>query len=458
MKLRAWTLLAAFLLAPLAPQPAAAAAVAAQAAAPEASTQRWTAARAQSWYAHQPWLTGANYIPADAINQLEMWQAATWDPQQIDRELGWAQQQFRMNTMRVFLHDLAYSEDPEGFKRRMDEFLTIAARHGIRPVFVLFDSCWDPDPVIGPQHRPIPGVHNSGWVQSPSRHDLVDRSQEPRLRRYVEDVVGTFAHDERVLAWDLWNEPDNPGGGSYNGAQLAQERSRIEELLPRIFAWARARGPVQPLTSGVWAGDDWSPNSRALSRIQQVQLGQSDVITFHNYELARAVRAADRAAPRLRPALLLHRVDGARQRLHRRHDPADRAAREYRHDQLGLRPGPHPDQPALGQLGAALHAAAAPDLVPRPAAPGRHALSGAGGGAVPESERAGAGGGALSSATRSGGSASLAPSPNPSPPGEGSCRPVARLDDGPGSPPVDRIGSPLSCVPAPKRREDEGES
>jgi hypothetical protein len=284
MKLRPWTLVALALLAPLAPRPAMAASAAAQASPAEASSQRWTAARAQAWYAHQPWLTGANYIPADAINQLEMWQAATWDPREIDRELGWAQQQFRMNTMRVFLHDLAYSEDPEGFKRRMDEFLTIAARHGIRPVFVLFDSCWDPDPVIGPQHRPIPGVHNSGWVQSPSRHDLVDPGQEPRLRHYVEDVIGTFANDERVLAWDLWNEPDNPGGGSYNGEQLAQERSRIETLLPRIFAWARGRGPVQPLTSGVWAGEDWSPNSRSLNRIQQIQLGESDVITFHNYD------------------------------------------------------------------------------------------------------------------------------------------------------------------------------
>jgi hypothetical protein len=244
---------------------------------------RWSQDKARRWYADQPWITGANYANASAINQLDMWQAATWNPAEIDKELGWAKT-FGMNTMRVYLHDLAYEQDPEGFKRRVGEFLTIAARHGIRPMFVLFDSCWDPDPVIGPQHRPIPGVHNSGWVQSPSRNDLIDPAEDAGFRRYVEDVVGTFAKDERVLAWDVWNEPDNSGGGSYNDDQLAQERSRIEELLPQIFAWARGQKPIQPLTSGVWIGPDWSPGASQLNTIQRIQLAESDVITFHNYE------------------------------------------------------------------------------------------------------------------------------------------------------------------------------
>jgi hypothetical protein len=247
------------------------------------NSARWSQEKARRWYADQPWITGANYANASAINQLDMWQAATWNPAEIDKELGWAKT-FGMNTMRVYLHDLAYEQDPEGFKRRVAEFLTIAARHGIRPMFVLFDSCWDPDPVIGPQHRPIPGVHNSGWVQGPSRGDLIDPSEDAGFRRYVEDVVGTFAKDERVLAWDLWNEPDNPGGGSYNDDQLAQERTRIEQLLPQIFAWARGRKPVQPLTSGVWIGPDWSPGAPQLTPIQRIQLAESDVITFHNYE------------------------------------------------------------------------------------------------------------------------------------------------------------------------------
>ena len=140
--------------------------------------ERWSEEKANAWYAEQPWLVGANFLPSTAINELEMWQAETFDPKTIDRELGWAEA-IGMNTMRVFLHNLLWEQDPEGFEKRIDDFLTIAARHHIRPVFVLFDSCWDPFPKLGPQHPPIPGVHNSGWVQAPGAVVLADASQYP---------------------------------------------------------------------------------------------------------------------------------------------------------------------------------------------------------------------------------------------------------------------------------------
>ena len=91
-----------------------------------AQAQRWSEARAHDWYAGQPWLVGSNFIPTDAINQLEMWQAATFDPKEIDKELGWAEG-LGMNTMRVFLHDLLWQQDPTGFQSRVDTFLTICA-------------------------------------------------------------------------------------------------------------------------------------------------------------------------------------------------------------------------------------------------------------------------------------------------------------------------------------------
>lgn len=248
------------------------------------SPARWTAEQANDWYGRQPWIVGANYATSSAINQLEMFQAATFDPVTIDRELGWAHDKFGMNTVRVYLHDLLWAQDPRGLIARLDRFLTIADRHGVRPIFVLFDSCWDPDPKLGPQHRPIPGVHNSGWVQSPGRHDLIDPNNDARFKAYVQGVVGAFSKDRRVLAWDIWNEPDNPGGGSYNGAQLPEEKARIEALLPQAFAWARSQRPTQPLTSGLWIGPDWSPGSTSLTALQRLQLENSDIVTFHNYE------------------------------------------------------------------------------------------------------------------------------------------------------------------------------
>jgi hypothetical protein len=239
----------------------------------------WTKAQARTWYDRQPWLVGANYAPATAINQFEMWQAETWDPVTIDKELGWARS-IGMNTMRVYLHNMLWENDAPGLKRRMDEFLVIAARHGIKPMFVLFDSCWDPNPVAGPQRPPIPGVHNSGWMQAPGAARLADRSGYGKLEGYVKDVIGTFRNDARILAWDVWNEPNNQGGGNY--PNTPEKKRLIASLLDRSFDWAQSVDPVQPLTSGLWTGETWDKPD-TLDAVERVQITRSDVNSFHDY-------------------------------------------------------------------------------------------------------------------------------------------------------------------------------
>lgn len=242
-------------------------------------TGRWTAQRANDWYAKQPWLVGANFIPSDAINELEMFQAETFNPGLIDKELGMAEG-IGMNTMRVFLQDQLWQQDSKGFTQRLDTFLGIAAKHHIKPLLVLFDSCWETNPHLGPQHPPIPGVHNSGWVQSPGKQRLLDKSVEPQLEAYVKGVVGAFAKDDRVLGWDIWNEPDNRGGDT--NEDEAAKVARVNELLPKAFRWAREAHPTQPLTSGVWTGN-WSDPLKE-SETTKIQLAESDVISFHNYD------------------------------------------------------------------------------------------------------------------------------------------------------------------------------
>ena len=246
-----------------------------------AQTARWPEQKANSWYVQEPWLIGTNYVPKSAINQLEMWQETTFDPEEIEKELTWAEA-MGMNTMRVFLHDLLWQQDAAGFQKRIERFLAIASQHHIRPMFVLFDSCWDPLPHLGPQHPPIPGVHNSGWVQSPGATALADANQYPRLKAYVKGVVGAFAKDQRILAWDVWNEPGADNLGSYPKEELKDKTARVTALLPQVFAWAREANPLQPLTSGVW-GVDTSPDGANLGELQQIQLRESDIISFHNY-------------------------------------------------------------------------------------------------------------------------------------------------------------------------------
>jgi hypothetical protein len=251
---------------------------------PALSLAPWSAARAHSWFDSHPRMLGANFVPATAINQLEMWQADTFDVERIDLELGWAAG-LGMNTMRVFLHNLLWQQDPAGLKRRIGTYLDIAERHHIKTMLVLFDSCWDPNPTLGPQREPKPGIHNSGWVQSPGARELADPGCYPALRAYVQDVVGSFGADPRVSVWDLWNEPDNQGGGLgyYQPYEAENKIDLVANLLPQVFDWARAVAPQQPLTSGLWFGTDWSPSSTLLNAVQRAQLALSDVISFHDY-------------------------------------------------------------------------------------------------------------------------------------------------------------------------------
>jgi hypothetical protein len=264
---------------------------------------RWSEQAAQAWYANQPWLAGSNYIPASAINQLEMWQADTFDPQRIDLELGWAES-LGMNTMRVFLHDLLWQQDSREFTRRIDAYLAIADAHHIKTLFVLLDSVWDPSPHLGRQHAPVPGVHNSGWVQSPGAVTLADPGEYPRLEAYVKGVVTAFAHDTRILGWDIWNEPTAEGfsDGHWPGAEAAHKDQRVATLLPLAFKWARSADPQQPLTSGVWTFDPPAPVR--WTRVAQIQIAESDILSFHTYDAPDEVRRRISALQRFhRPVL-----------------------------------------------------------------------------------------------------------------------------------------------------------
>lgn len=243
--------------------------------------KQWSVEKANEWYEETGWLIGANYTPRTAINQLEMWQEETFDPETIDQELGWASD-LGFNSMRVYLHDLAWKTDPNGFIQRMEEFLDIAESHDIGIMFVLFDGVWHPYPEPGKQPEPKPHVHNSGWVQGPSIDVLSDSTQWGYLEEYVKDVIGHFGDDERVQIWDIYNEPDNDNERAYGDINLDNKFEHSLRLLKKSFTWAREVNPSQPITSGLWHGD-WS-DTDSMSEMDIFMVENSDVITFHCYE------------------------------------------------------------------------------------------------------------------------------------------------------------------------------
>jgi len=245
---------------------------------------RWSAEKAARWYRDQPWPVGCNHITGSAINQLEMWQAETFDLRQIDRELGWAES-LGFNSLRVFLHHLLWEQDRKGFLTRMEQFLEVARKHGIKVMFVPLDAVWDPYPRLGRQREPKPHVHNSGWVQSPGADILKDVARHAEMEGYIKGVLAHFKDDRRVLAWDVYNEPENPNKSAYGDQELPNKGEMSLLLLKRVFAWAREVDPAQPLTCGVWIGT-WADPEK-LTPMERLQLEQSDVISFHKYsELA----------------------------------------------------------------------------------------------------------------------------------------------------------------------------
>jgi hypothetical protein len=236
--------------------------------------------RVRAWCARPPWPLGANFLPSTAGNQLEMWQAATFDPGTIARELGWAAG-LGLTSVRIYLHDLLWTHDRDGFLARLDRVLDLAAARGMSALIVLFDCCWHPVPRLGAQPEPEPRVHNSTWVQSPGRDALIDPARFRALRPYVEGILARHRDDARILGWDLWNEPGNPNAGAYGPRDLGEAKAEVvAPLLAEAFAWARASAPSQPLTSGIWT---YSDPPGTWSACALIQAAASDVLSFHSY-------------------------------------------------------------------------------------------------------------------------------------------------------------------------------
>lgn len=256
---------------------------------PVVAGDRWSAARAREWGELTGWICGFNYLPSTAVNFMEMWHPATFDAAAIDRELQWAAA-IGFNALRTNLQYLLWEDDAEGYRSRIETFLDISARHGLRTVFCLFDDCGfsGAPPHVGIQPDPVPGVHNSRAVASPGREIVMDMSVRPRLEAYVCEIVGCYARDDRILFWDLYNEPGNlmifRHGGECAFDDALEPRSL--DLLCSVFGWARSCAPDQPLTSGAWhlPVNGSGENGRIFVHpIDQAAFRLSDIISFHAY-------------------------------------------------------------------------------------------------------------------------------------------------------------------------------
>jgi hypothetical protein len=229
---------------------------------------QWPAEKAWRWYDNQAWPCGFNYVPRNAISYTEMWMDYSFDPNIIDEELILAEKT-GFNCLRVVLSYVVWEHDPQAFKKRLGEFLMLCNNHGIKVMFALFDDCvFGPikDPVYGKQPEVVVGLYANGWTPSPGHSMVRNKDEWPKLKKYVQDIIGHFGKDSRVWLWDLYNEPTNGGLGDVSIT-----------LVKEVFKWAREIEPIQPLTIAIW-------NDNKV--LNDISIAHSDIITFHRYSTA----------------------------------------------------------------------------------------------------------------------------------------------------------------------------
>ena len=87
---------------------------------PPISAGVWSAQKANQWYAGKGWLRGCDFIPqyrGQPTGNVAGGQLGS----RHDRPRAGLAESIGLNCMRVFLHHLAWEEDPAGFRQRMDQ-------------------------------------------------------------------------------------------------------------------------------------------------------------------------------------------------------------------------------------------------------------------------------------------------------------------------------------------------
>lgn len=238
-----------------------------------AKNTQWTPEQAREWWSKTEWPVGCCYVPTYAINQFEMWQEDTFNPEVLDKEMALCES-LGFNIVRVYLHEMLWFQDKKGFKKRINEFLDIADKHGVRVTFT-FCTNGGGQEKLGKQPEPKAGVHGGGhWCQSPDNEILFNKDKWSEFKDYLQDILKTYKDDSRIVYWCLYNEPEN----------IRHGRDCLE-FMTEMYKWAWEIRPSQPLTSPVWIRPGYKGAQTKLDMIAFV-VQNSDIISFHCYYTA----------------------------------------------------------------------------------------------------------------------------------------------------------------------------
>ncbi|MDR2762493.1 MAG: DUF1080 domain-containing protein [Planctomycetaceae bacterium] len=193
---------------------------------------------------------GTNYTPAYACNQVQFWHDFRSDS--VVKELDAAKKYFALNTLRVYLHPINFEQDKENFFKNLESFIQICAARKIKPGFTFFDDCHRHENIyLDKPTEPIKGYHNGRWAASPQDRDR-DLNNLDRYKPYIQEIIGKYKNDNRILWWETFNEPNMKSKWSV-------------EMRKASYKFAKEINPKQPIIC-CW---DESP--------------ETDIVNVHNY-------------------------------------------------------------------------------------------------------------------------------------------------------------------------------
>lgn len=242
---------------------------------------KWSKERAWEWYNARPWIRGCNYMSADCANRVDQWQEYGFEERfetaagelKLMAELGY-------NSIRIIPEFIVWKKEHDGFTERFERYIELAAQNNISCMIVLGNDCCPPKEEalkrmrLGEQQVDW-GYHGGRRISQHGRFDgigyslLDDPEYTEKYYEFVREIVGKYKNDERVIMWDVYNEP---GNSRRSGITLPH--------LEKFFEIIRDIDPIQPLTVGIWSQSTELEN---LTEAEKYGLENSDIISYHNY-------------------------------------------------------------------------------------------------------------------------------------------------------------------------------
>ncbi|MBP3381696.1 MAG: cellulase family glycosylhydrolase [Clostridia bacterium] len=241
----------------------------------------WSKERANEWYNARPWIRGCNFMGSDCANRIDQWQEEGFEERLAvaDTELELVAKT-GFNSIRIIPEFYVWKHQHDGFMDRFERYIATAAKHGISCMVVFGNDCMPPkEEALKRFHL---GKQNVDWgyhggrkvsqhgAQAGPGYHLLD---EPELAKehyeWVREIVTKYKDDERIIMWDVFNEPGNSNRGNLSMPHLKE-----------FFRIIREIDPIQPLTVGIW---NTSKGLSGISEIERYALENSDIISFHNY-------------------------------------------------------------------------------------------------------------------------------------------------------------------------------